>query len=84
MKRRSKSAAGGLVKAPLGLPSPLEVDKVVMEADFDSSDKAFWDPFGLHFGILFVSFLHLSFSMISSTFGDRCGGPSQHKKLVFR
>ena len=68
---------------PLGLPSPLEVHKVVMEADFDSSDRAFRDPFGLHFGIFFVSFLQLSFSMILSTFWGRFGGPFQSQKLVF-
>ena len=72
------------MKAPLGLSSLLEVDKVVMEADFISSDKAFWDPFGLHFGTFFVPFLHLSFSMIFSTFWGRFGSPSQLQKLVFR
>ena len=55
-----------------------------LKADLTSSDKAFWDPFGLHFGTFFVSFLHLSFSMIFSTFWGRFGGPSQPQKLVFR
>ena len=72
------------MEAPLGPPSLLEVDKVVMEADFDSSDRAFWDPFGLHFGTFFVSFLHLSFSMILNTFWGRFEGPSQPQKLAFR
>ena len=81
---RSKWAAWGLVKAPLGPTSPLEVDKVVMEADLVSSDKAFWDPFCFHFATFFVSLLHLSFLIIFSTFWDRFGGPSQPQKLVFR
>ena len=73
----------GLVKAPLGLPSPPEVYKDATEADFHSSDKAFWDPFGLHFGIFVVSFLHFSFSMILSPFWGRFGGRFQSQKLVF-
>ena len=72
------------MKAPLGPTSLLEVAEVVMKADLPSSDQAFWDPFGLHFGTFFVSFLHLSFSMIFSTFWGRFGGPSQPQKLVFR
>ena len=59
--RRSKWAAGVLVKAPLGPTSPLEVAKVVTKANFTSSDQSFWDPFGLHFGTFFVSFLQLLF-----------------------
>ena len=68
----------------MGPPNLLEVDKVVMEADFVTSDKAFWDCFGLHFGTFFVSFLHLSFSMILNIFGGRFEGPSQPQKLAFR
>ena len=68
----------------LGTNKPAWIDKVVMEADFLSSDKAFWDLFGLHFGTFFVSFLHLSFSMIFITFWGRFGGSSQLQKFVFR
>ena len=53
-------------------------------ADFLSSDQAFWDPFGVHFGTFLVSFLYLSFSMLLSLVWGRFGGPSQRQKLAFR
>ena len=72
------------MKAPVGPTSPLEVTKAVMKADFLSSDQAFWDPFGLHFGTIFVSFLLRLFLLIFSTFWGRFGDPSQPQKLAFR
>ena len=46
------------MKATLGPTSPRELAKEVMEADFVSSDKEFWEPFGLHFGTFLVVFLY--------------------------
>ena len=71
------------MEATWGPTSPREVAKEVMEADFNSSDNTFWDPFGVHFGTFLVSFLYLSFSMILSIFWGRFGGPAQLQKLAF-
>ena len=56
------------MEATWGPTSPREVAKEVMEANFNSSDNTFWDPFGVHFETFLQYFLYLSFSMILSIF----------------
>ena len=56
------------MEATWGPTSPREVAKEVMEANFNSSDNTFWDPFGVQFETFLQYFLYLSFSMILSIF----------------